>query len=78
MLTDAYFPLSSLLSRCQGDAGKPGSHTAGFEAWLRARGGPDGGSNGGVFDAEAAAARFGVVKESYQPVALEPQEIFEV
>lgn len=43
-----------------------GSHTAGFEAWLRGRG-----SEGiQVFTADDVAERFGVVKGSYEPVPL--------
>lgn len=43
-----------------------GSHTAGFEAWLRGRG-----SEGiQVFTADDVAERFGVVKGSYDPVPL--------
>ena len=53
----------------EGAAGRP-SHTAGFEAWLRARGGPGGGAsgNGSVFGAEQVAEQFGVVKSSYDAV----------
>eukprot|EP00798_Chlamydomonas_sp_ICE-L_P004162 gene4162-14262_t len=47
------------------------SHTAGFEAWLRSRGGP-----GSVFNAESAADTFGVVKSSYNPVQLPNGETF--
>ncbi|GAX80556.1 hypothetical protein CEUSTIGMA_g7993.t1 [Chlamydomonas eustigma] len=59
----------------QGNAGKAGSHTAGFEAWMRSRGS----SAASVFDAESAATQFGVVKSSYQPVPVDPpHEVFQV
>ena len=44
------------------------SHTAGFEAWMRARG--DAANQ--VFTTESAAEMFGVVKSSYEGVPLPP------
>ncbi|KAG2452923.1 hypothetical protein HYH02_002266 [Chlamydomonas schloesseri] len=45
------------------------SHTAGFEAWLRSRGG-GGGTAGRVYTAESVAEQFGVARHSYDPVLL--------
>jgi hypothetical protein len=44
------------------------SHTAGFEAWLRSRGGASGAA--AVYTADTIAEQFGVVKDSYTTVPL--------
>ncbi len=44
------------------------------QAWLRTRGS----ASFGVFDAEAAASQFGVAESSYEPVPLEPEDVFQV
>lgn len=47
------------------------SHSAGFEAWLRARGA----DAAAVFTADTAAERYGVVRSSYQGVPLESRSV---
>ena len=50
------------------------SHSAGFEAWMRARGD----AANMVFTAETAAEQFGVVKSSYEAVPLPPVRAYDV
>jgi len=50
------------------------SHSAGFEAWMRARGD----QANMVFTAETAAEQFGVVKSSYEAVPLPPIRAYQV
>ncbi|DBA84971.1 TPA: hypothetical protein ACH3X2_005711 [Trebouxia sp. C0005] len=50
------------------------SHTAGFDAWMRARGD----AAGSVFTADTIADKYGVVKGSYTSIALPSSESYQV
>ena len=64
--------LGSQILKRQSDIG--GSHSAGFEAWMRSRGK----ENMKVFTADDAAEQFGVVRSSYEGVPLPKIKAFHV
>ena len=64
--------LGSQILKRQSDTG--GSHSAGFEAWMRSRGK----ENMKVFTADDAAEQFGVVRSSYEGVPLPKIKAFHV